>query len=160
METVDIIYRYNPCETAIRPLPSDSNTALLRLEEGNKSFAALIDHVKDEISVLLDGQKKAVTLSLKHYNKYGDAISLGYASTVYKSQGSSLRHVRILGGNLDRELSYVGLSRHKVSCQLYVAEADYGEEGKELVRTMGKSNQKDLFLDQPHRPGPELEMGG
>ena len=48
METVDIIYRYNPCETAIRPLPSDSNTALLRLEEGNKSFAALIDHVKDE----------------------------------------------------------------------------------------------------------------
>jgi len=48
VETVDIIYRYNPCETAIRPLPSDSNTALLRLEEGNKSFAALIDHVKDE----------------------------------------------------------------------------------------------------------------
>jgi carbonic anhydrase len=48
VETVDIIYRYNPRETAIRPLPSDSNAALLRLEEGNKSFAALVDHVKDE----------------------------------------------------------------------------------------------------------------
>jgi carbonic anhydrase len=47
VETVDIIYRYNPSETAIRPLPSDSNTALLRLNEGNKSFAALVDHVKD-----------------------------------------------------------------------------------------------------------------
>jgi len=47
VETFDIIYRYNPHETAIRPLPPDSNTALLRLEEGNKSFAALIDHVKD-----------------------------------------------------------------------------------------------------------------
>jgi carbonic anhydrase len=47
VETVDIIYRYNPRETAIRPLPSDSNAALFRLEEGNKSFAALVDHAKD-----------------------------------------------------------------------------------------------------------------
>ena len=47
VETVDIIYRYNPRETAIRPLPSDSNAALFRLKEGNKSFAALVDHAKD-----------------------------------------------------------------------------------------------------------------
>jgi carbonic anhydrase len=46
VETVDIIYRYNPRETAIRPLPSDSSAALLRLNEGNKSFAALVDNVK------------------------------------------------------------------------------------------------------------------
>ena len=51
METVDIIYRYNPRETAIRPLPSDSNTALLRLEDGNKAFAALVDHVLDESGI-------------------------------------------------------------------------------------------------------------
>jgi len=51
VETVDIIYRYNPRETLIRPLPSDSNTALLRLEDGNKSFAALVDHVKDESGI-------------------------------------------------------------------------------------------------------------
>ena len=51
METVDIVYRYNPRETLIRPLPSDSNTALLRLEDGNKSFAALVDHVKDESGI-------------------------------------------------------------------------------------------------------------
>ena len=51
METVDIIYRYNPRETAIRPLPSDSNAALFRLEEGNKSFAALVDHVKEECGI-------------------------------------------------------------------------------------------------------------
>ena len=51
METVDIIYRYNPRETAIRPLPSDSSTALLRLEDGNKAFAALVDHVLDESGI-------------------------------------------------------------------------------------------------------------
>ena len=32
-------------------MPSDSNTALLRLEDGNKSFAALVDHVKDESGI-------------------------------------------------------------------------------------------------------------
>jgi carbonic anhydrase len=51
VESIDIIYRYNPRETAIRRLPSDSNTALLRLEAGNKSFAALVDHIKDESGI-------------------------------------------------------------------------------------------------------------
>jgi carbonic anhydrase len=51
VKTVDIIYRYNADETAIRPLPSDSDAALLRLERGNKDFAALLDHVKDEIGI-------------------------------------------------------------------------------------------------------------
>jgi carbonic anhydrase len=47
VDTVDIVYRCNPRETAIRPLPADSDAALLRLKEGNKSFAALVDHVRD-----------------------------------------------------------------------------------------------------------------
>lgn len=51
METVDIIYRFNPRETTIRPLPSDSSAAQLRLEHGNKSFAALVDHVKDQTGI-------------------------------------------------------------------------------------------------------------
>jgi carbonic anhydrase len=51
VKTVDIIYRYSACETAIRSVPSDSNTALLRLEEGNRSFATLLDHVKDESGI-------------------------------------------------------------------------------------------------------------
>ncbi|MBR0692815.1 carbonic anhydrase [Bradyrhizobium lablabi] len=51
MKTVDIIYRFNPQETTIRPLPSDSGTALGRLEHGNKSFAALVDHVKDQSGI-------------------------------------------------------------------------------------------------------------
>lgn len=42
--TVEITYRYVAEETAIRPLPADSDAALLRLEQGNKSFATLLDH--------------------------------------------------------------------------------------------------------------------
>lgn len=42
--TVEITYRYVAEETAIRPLPTDSAAALLRLEQGHKSFATLLDY--------------------------------------------------------------------------------------------------------------------
>ena len=52
MKTVDIIYRYQARDTPARPLPSDSNAALLRLDDGNRAFAALLDHVKDESGLI------------------------------------------------------------------------------------------------------------
>ena len=52
MKTVDIIYRYQARDIPARPLPSDSNAALLRLDDGNRAFAALLDHVKDESGVI------------------------------------------------------------------------------------------------------------
>jgi carbonic anhydrase len=44
MTSIDITYRYSADATAGRPVPADSNAALLRLEQGNKSFARLLDH--------------------------------------------------------------------------------------------------------------------
>jgi carbonic anhydrase len=51
LKTVDIIYRYEARDTPARPLPMDSDTALRRLNGGNGDFAALLDHVKDEIGI-------------------------------------------------------------------------------------------------------------
>ena len=51
LKTVDIIYRYEARGTAVRPLPTDSDAALRRLNGGNGDFAALLDHVKDEIGI-------------------------------------------------------------------------------------------------------------
>lgn len=48
MKTVEIIYRYEARDKPARMLPPDSRTALLRLDEGNRGFAALLDHVNDE----------------------------------------------------------------------------------------------------------------
>jgi carbonic anhydrase len=48
VKTVDIIYRYETQDSSARPRPSDSNAALHRLDDGNKAFAELLDHVKDE----------------------------------------------------------------------------------------------------------------
>jgi len=49
MTSIDIIYRYCVDDAVIRPLPADSHAALLRLEQGNKSFARLLDH-DDKVS--------------------------------------------------------------------------------------------------------------
>ena len=51
MKTVDIIYRYEANETSSRVLPTDSDTALRRLNSGNSDFAALLDHVKSESGI-------------------------------------------------------------------------------------------------------------
>src|SRR5262245_49296970 len=44
MTSIDITYRYSIDDAAIRPLPADSSAALLRLEQGNRTFARLLDH--------------------------------------------------------------------------------------------------------------------
>ncbi|MBR0898636.1 hypothetical protein JQ616_27075 [Bradyrhizobium tropiciagri] len=51
MKTFDITYRYRNDDVAIRPTPPDSQSALLRLEQGNKSFATLLDHDEEASGV-------------------------------------------------------------------------------------------------------------
>jgi carbonic anhydrase len=48
VKIVDIIYRYEAGDSPRKALPADSDAALLRLNSGNRDFAALLDHVKDE----------------------------------------------------------------------------------------------------------------
>ena len=48
MKTVDITYRYGPQDTPARPRPSDSDSALRRLNDGNLAFAALFEGLTDE----------------------------------------------------------------------------------------------------------------
>jgi carbonic anhydrase len=47
VKTVDAIYRYQ-ADAPARHRPSDSDEARLRLDEGNRTFATLLEQVKDE----------------------------------------------------------------------------------------------------------------
>ena len=51
MKTVDIIYRYEAGVQKRNP-PSDSNAAVHRLNDGNRDFAALLDHINDTSGVI------------------------------------------------------------------------------------------------------------
>jgi carbonic anhydrase len=43
MKTVDITYRCGPQDADARPRPTDSKAALNRLNDGNRTFAALLE---------------------------------------------------------------------------------------------------------------------
>jgi carbonic anhydrase len=53
MKTVDITYRYEARATPATPRPLDSDTALLRLNDGNREFAAILDGLAEEGSGLV-----------------------------------------------------------------------------------------------------------
>ena len=48
MKTVDITYRYGEQDAPSRPRPPDSSAAHLRLNDGNRAFAALLEGLTDE----------------------------------------------------------------------------------------------------------------
>ena len=48
MKTVDITYRYGEQGVPSRPRPPDSSAAHLRLNDGNRAFAALLEGLTDE----------------------------------------------------------------------------------------------------------------
>ncbi len=51
MKTVEITYRYEARDVRARPRPPDSDAALLRLNNGNRDFAALLESLKNEDSL-------------------------------------------------------------------------------------------------------------
>jgi carbonic anhydrase len=51
MKAVEIIYRYETRDVPARPRPLDGDAALVRLGDGNRDFASLLDTLKDENSL-------------------------------------------------------------------------------------------------------------
>ena len=47
MQTVEIVYRYDGENPQVRSRPASTEAALLRLQEGNRAFAELLNNVKD-----------------------------------------------------------------------------------------------------------------
>ena len=47
MRTVEIVYRYDGANPQARPRPASTEAALLRLQQGNRAFADLLNNVKD-----------------------------------------------------------------------------------------------------------------
>lgn len=73
---------------------------------------------------------------------------LGYASTVYKSQGKTQARVMALHDSAfawKSQLSYVALTRHKHEFRLY-ANRETAEDEKDLARMMGRSGTKRAAL--------------
>jgi carbonic anhydrase len=52
MKTVDITYRYEARDSPVRSRPLDSDAALLRLDDGNRAFAAILEGLRGDSSLV------------------------------------------------------------------------------------------------------------
>ena len=108
----------------------------------NGSFGTLESIENERFHVTLDNGK-VVKFSPDEYN----ALQLGYAATVHKSQGITVDESYILATpHFDRHTSYVALSRHKHTVNLYTSQKDFKNKDR-MYASLGKRGDKLSTLD-------------
>jgi len=137
------------------------------IENGHKATVVSVDPIRSEIKVRLDrmsanpfGRKTPTNVVTIPVKKFGEAVSLGYASTTHKGQSQTVKRALVLmGGSMtDQQLAYVQLTRAKESTQIFVDKSHAGENLKDLVAAIEKSRVKTMAHDHAprRRQGPEL----
>ncbi len=108
-----------------------------------------IEHEKGQIHIKLDSndalskEQRQVVVDTEEYKH----LDHGYAATVYKAQGVSVdRSYLLTSTHYDAHSSYVGMSRHRHSCDLFSSREQFGSE-QELVQTLARNKIKDTTLD-------------
>ncbi|MFO3540904.1 Ti-type conjugative transfer relaxase TraA [Legionella pneumophila serogroup 1] len=78
------------------------------------------------------------------------ALDYAYALTVHKSQGMTAKKVRVLIDSKywDRNLSFVAMTRHKESLNIYADKENHPTE-QALKQTLSRSSTKDNVIDWP-----------
>jgi ATP-dependent exoDNAse (exonuclease V) alpha subunit len=110
--------------------------------------------IKNTMSIKLDDGKK-VCIPIKGYAE----IKLGYAVTTHKGQGMTVKNSYILlGGSCqDREMSYVQLSRARDLTKLFIDKFEAGDNNRDIIAQMNRSNQKDLAIDHEIIDSPVVQ---
>ncbi|CAN5216164.1 Ti-type conjugative transfer relaxase TraA [soil metagenome] len=105
-------------------------------------------------TVRLDSQDKTIegcriTFNLDDYAH----IDHGYAATIHKAQGSTVDRTLVLASHyFDRHLTYVALTRHRQSVDIYWSEEAFKTEAN-LIKKLARENSKDITLDYTKRRG-------
>ncbi|MEO3389049.1 Ti-type conjugative transfer relaxase TraA [Mesorhizobium sp. CAU 1741] len=74
-------------------------------------------------------------------------IDHGYATTIHKSQGTTVDQVKVLASlSLDRHLTYVAMTRHRQDLEVHYGRRSFQIAGG-LERLLGQRNTKETTLD-------------
>jgi conjugative relaxase-like TrwC/TraI family protein len=116
----------------------------LRIENGDFGEAVRIDARRRVITIKLDSGTEH-ELPIADYPH----LSLGYATTVFRSQGASVEKTSVIVGGATENLhqANVEASRHKAECRLYASRFETGQLLENLAIQMGQSREKDLAID-------------
>ncbi|TLY46791.1 MAG: hypothetical protein E6K54_08020, partial [Gammaproteobacteria bacterium] len=114
----------------------------------NGEFATVSKIKGDYITVKLRNTPttQEITFSMKDYQDF----NYGYAATVHKSQGSTYYHVFVYIGSQtwDRFLSYVAMTRHRKTLNVYADQSKF-KNLTELKASLSRSRLRDSVLDWP-----------
>lgn len=79
-----------------------------------------------------------VQLCVRRYNGFDH----GYAQTIHKSQGRTVSHALVyLSKSMDAQLTYVALTRHRLSLQLFAARQEFGDQDQ-MLKTLSRDRLK------------------
>ena len=100
------------------------------------------------LTVKLDDQSshqspQTITVDTAHYNH----LDHGYAATIHKAQGVTVDRSYLLASkHLDAHATYVGLTRHRESSDIFWSREAFTLE-RDLGRALSRQHQKDVTLD-------------
>ena len=124
------------------------------LDVKNGTLGTVTSLDKHSMQVRLDplqGESRDVTVNLSAYNH----LDHGYAATVHKSQGVTVDRSFVLASKrFDSHVSYVSMSRHRASADLYYSKEDFPSTNA-LERHLSQSNHKEMTTDFTARRGLE-----
>ena len=91
-----------------------------------------------------DGEdRRQVVVEQRFYTN----VDHGYATTVHKSQGTTVDRVKVLASStLDRHLSYVAMTRHRETAELYVGLEEFAQRRGGVLLAHGEAPYE-------HKPG-------
>jgi conjugative relaxase-like TrwC/TraI family protein len=107
--------------TRAQPVPGQA-----RVENGVRGSVVRVDEDRAQVLVRLDGSDRHVTVT----DAQLDAVTLGYASHVYRQQGATVdRAIAVTGGwQTSRESAYVEASRARGGVEWHVARDELDAE--------------------------------
>ena len=106
---------------------------------------ATIEQIDGRIlTVTLHDESRSEVKVDTHYYRHLDH---GYASTIHKGQGATVDRTYVLATpSFDRHLTYVALSRHRESTELYYAKEDFRSKSN-LNSALSRARPKELATD-------------
>ena len=119
------------------------NDGQMQVKNGGLGTVTRVD--EGRIDVTMDGTKRHVAIYTDDYK----AFDHGYATTIHKTQGSTVDRAFVLASDtMDRHLTYVAMTRHKEGVAMYAGKDEFeGMEG--LSKRLSRSGAKETTLDYP-----------
>ncbi len=118
----------------------------------NGSLGTIEKIESNQLTVKLDKEnlqsleRSSIVINLDKYNH----IDHGYAATIHKAQGVTVDRSYLLASKyMDSHATYVGMSRHRESADLFYSREEFNNE-KALNYALGRERDKDVTIDYSH----------